>query len=203
MKITNVTSQIVKVTIEDPELLAKTFIRFQEYYESPEFRNKIFTLGQFKDWYSKKYGAFTYYSDWDGFNIPSHVLQPFVKGLFDPLTDEEKNMLECFKYRSDKFYIIGVSEDSGDTLDHEICHGLYHTNDEYNGAVNKVLTAHAKDLSSIYDFLKRKGYSPAVWKDEANAYIANNYDYFIDEGVQVNKTLHNKLSILRGKVDGI
>jgi hypothetical protein len=39
--------------------LGNTFIRFQEHYESPnpDFRNKIFTLGQARQWYSITYGG--------------------------------------------------------------------------------------------------------------------------------------------------
>ena len=32
-------------------LLTSTFLRFQEHYESPHFRGKIFTREEFEDWY--------------------------------------------------------------------------------------------------------------------------------------------------------
>ena len=52
-------------------------MRFQEHYESPEFTGTVFTVGAFRKWYAETYGAFTYASDWSGFNIPGTVLEPF------------------------------------------------------------------------------------------------------------------------------
>jgi hypothetical protein len=72
--------------------LASTFLRFQEHYESPEFAGKVFTLDEYKNWYinhsprASKDGVFTYYEDWNGFNIPSKILKPFYGGKFSPLS---------------------------------------------------------------------------------------------------------------------
>lgn len=73
--------------------LAATFLRVQEHYESPRFHGRIFSLEQFMDWYAKRYGNFTYYEDWAGFNVPSTALQPFYEGKFDPLSEKEKEFL--------------------------------------------------------------------------------------------------------------
>ena len=45
--------------------LTSTFLRFQEYYESPKFRNLGFSLEEFQDWYvtTRDHGEFSYYSD--------------------------------------------------------------------------------------------------------------------------------------------
>ena len=83
----------VWVSADSQEELGNTFIRFQEHYENPHFKNQIFTLGQIRSWYSNTYGADTYQNDWSGFNFPSIILKPFREGLFDPLTDEEKALL--------------------------------------------------------------------------------------------------------------
>jgi len=80
-----------------------TLLRFQEHYESPKFRGKIFSLEEFKRWYVAnspngiKTGEFTYYTDWNGFNIPSYVLQPFRDGKFNPLSEQERKFLDIFK----------------------------------------------------------------------------------------------------------
>jgi len=56
-------------------------LRFEEYYESPRFKGRIFTFDEYRKWYvknspkGKKTGRFTYYSDWSGFNIPSYALK--------------------------------------------------------------------------------------------------------------------------------
>ena len=71
--------------------LTSTFLRVQEHYESPQFHGRIFTLEQYMDWYVARYGSFSYYQDWSGFNVPSTAFQPFYDGKFDPLTEKEKN----------------------------------------------------------------------------------------------------------------
>ena len=74
--------------------LASTFLRFQEHYGSPRFRGRRFTLEEYMDWYAAEYGGFTYFDDWEGFNIPSWVLSPFRNGEFDPLLRKEKKLLD-------------------------------------------------------------------------------------------------------------
>ena len=80
--------------------LTSTFLRFQEHYESPRFKGEVFTLDEFQDWYIKnspngiETGKFTYHTDWNGFNIPSHILKPFYEGKFDPLSFDEQAILE-------------------------------------------------------------------------------------------------------------
>src|SRR5687767_6039954 len=77
--------------------LASTFLRVQEHYESPRFRNRVFSLEQFMDWYARRYGAFTYYEDWAGFNVPSTALAAFYQGKFDPLLRKEQRLLKMFR----------------------------------------------------------------------------------------------------------
>jgi len=89
--------------------MAETFLRFQEFYESPKFKGKIFTLENYKDWYRKIKGKFSYYSDWDGFNLPSKILKPFYDGKFNPLSDKEKQLLSIFKKMKGNYYIVAVA----------------------------------------------------------------------------------------------
>ena len=55
--------------------LSSTFMRVQEFYESPfkNIKNKLFSHIQFMDTYANEYGNFTYTSDWAGFNVPGNV----------------------------------------------------------------------------------------------------------------------------------
>ena len=103
------TAPIYLIESKTRQDLAATFMRVQEYYESPVFGGRTFSVGEFAAWYASEYGAFTYCQDWSGFNIPSWVLEPFRNGGFDPLTDKEKNLLNFFKNIHDSFYIIGAT----------------------------------------------------------------------------------------------
>ena len=96
--------------------LAATFLRFQEHYESRRFRGRVFTLEQFMDWYAATFGAFTYYQDWSGFNVPSIALAPFYAGRFDPLLEKERRFLAHFAGERAPFYVIGVADGSNSAV---------------------------------------------------------------------------------------
>jgi hypothetical protein len=155
--------------------LARSFLRFQEYYESPndKFRGQIFTIGQYRYWYEQKYGYFSYDTDWTGFNIPSYILEPFKSGLFDPLTPEEKNLISLFSNTSlDKFYIIGAND--RDTLNHELNHALYAYSTTYSNEVNKIFDANLEKIKYAMEYLLNKGYCRYLLYDELQAYLLDN-----------------------------
>jgi hypothetical protein len=190
MKITEITKKIFQVSYVTQKELAKAFYRFQEYYESPEFAGKIFTLPQYRKWYSKRYGGWTYYTDWGGFNVPEYVFEPFKTGSFDPLTKAEKQLLNAFRHRNGRFYVIGTFGNDPDSLDHEICHALFYLDHEYKKAVLNKLCISAlnqpKKFRALKDWLVTgRGYSDGFVLDEMQAYLACNsielyYDHSID-----------------------
>jgi len=167
------------ISADSQEELNVAFMRFAEYYESPnkKFRNNIFTVGQLKNWYSITYGADTYHKDWSGFNIPSKVLIPFLQGLFDPLTKEEQELLSLFRYRHDDFFIIGAQNES--VLRHELAHALFAHNSKYRYAIDLYVLKHQKELKKISRYILDKGYCEDVLIDELQAYITDNEDEFI------------------------
>lgn len=190
--------KVYRVKASSREELALTFLRFQEYYESPKFKSKIFTLGQFRDWYIKQNGSFSYPQDWTGFNIPSWVLEPFKQGLFDPLTKQELVFLNKFKNKKGNFYIIG-SNDNSETLRHELSHALFFTNTAYRSRVVEILSKFKKQTRSLELYLKKIGYHRSVIEDEVNAYITTSSDFLSLEGIKVNHKLKSQLMAARRK----
>ena len=163
---------IYLVEAENRQVLAETFMRFQEYYESPEFKGKVFTADEFAAWYAQKYGGWTYSRDWYGFNIPSKVLEPFRHGKFDPLTTNEQKLLEVSKNGTGDFYIIGVTPEAEyftETVKHEFVHGAFHINSDYRKEVVGCLCDHK--IRTIKNALSNMGYHPDVHEDETNAYV--------------------------------
>jgi hypothetical protein len=169
----------VWISADSQEELGRTFIRFQEYYESPnpDFRGKIFTLGMVRQWYSVQYGADTYHHDWTGFNFPSRILLPFKQGLFDPLTSEEIELLNLFKYRHDNFYIMGAQNNA--TLRHELSHALYDSNEKYRNEIDSYIKKNKRGLAKTRKYILDKGYAEEVINDELQAYITDNDDQTI------------------------
>lgn len=177
---------IYLITMQTQYLLASTFMRFQEYYESPKFRKKIFTREEYEDWYAlegcpRESKNFTYYQDWDGFNVPSWVLRPFYDGAFDPLSCKEKKLLDACRHIAGTYYVIGVSEEALTDISavkHEFVHGLYYTNPEYGNAVRSILRKY--DVTYVREILRSMGYNEDVLDDEINAYFTTGLGPIMD-----------------------
>jgi len=180
---------VILLTFPTQYELTSTLLRFQEYYESPEFKGKVFTVEEFADWYKKitRNEEFTYYTDWNGFNFPADALGPFGHFyLFDEqmpdITEKEKAVVEtCERITKDRhqlFYVLGVHEEGGIeyALDHEIAHAFFCTSKVYRDKVLKVINKIPPPVwVDMVKFLKEHLYHPSVWFDEINAYGATGF----------------------------
>ncbi len=181
IQVKEVVPEVFHLDFQDRRSLASTLLRFQEHYESPEFRGKVFTLDQYKAWYianspkgSRATGEFTYYDDWSGFNFPSHVLDPFFDGFFDPLDQQEQVIVEMFRgRRGSKFYVIGTFGGNTSTLKHETSHGLFYTRPDYRAEVLAiVMDISPEGRKKLERFLANSaGYHQDVWEDEIHAHL--------------------------------
>lgn len=207
MKIQEPLERIVHVRFAERRDLAATFLRFQEHYESPMFKGKVFNLEEFRKWYvnnsssnsssgdsnssnGKKTRKFSYYEDWDGFNVPSRIFEPFYQGEFNPLSRKEKKLLDAleeWREEEKQFYVIGTSGQSDmSTLRHEIAHGLFYTRPEYQKEVLNILKKiPVEERRALEKFLEREsgGYHPDVFEDEMQAYIIENLYYLKKKGI--------------------
>lgn len=195
---------IYLVTRPTQKELASTFLRFQEYYEGPTHKGKIFTRAEYEKWYTEKYGAFTYCEDWDGFNIPGLVLKPFIEGKFDPLSKEEQQFLEDFVDKDlDSIYIIGVTEgeNDSDVYEHEMCHALWYTNKDYYHSAFEIILTYIDEIRPLLSWLTKKGYHDEVIIDEMNAYITTDSEWLKNEhGIKIPKSLTKKLRDLKSSI---
>jgi hypothetical protein len=181
--------KIYCVLIDDDYDRAMLFCRYQEYYESPhkKFRGKYFTwmeyMRHYKDFWKKR--IFTYPEDWSGYNIPSNILQQ-SHHMFCEETEYDIIMNDIYwfcvgdtqeKYDGERvdWYLIGASSKDLKTMDHEIAHGLYFTNDDYRKSVKKLI----KDIKPThYEKLKKKlvkmGYvnDKKIIDDEIQAFMS-------------------------------
>jgi hypothetical protein len=188
-KVVEVKPRIYCVTVDDDYDRAMLFCRYQEFYESPykKFRGKPFTWMEYMRHYKTawKKGVFTYPEDWSGYNIPSNMLQQ-AHHIF--CRDTEYDLImnniywHCVEDSTEKndgkqtdWYLIGASSKDLKTMDHEIAHGLYYTNNDYKKSVSKLI----KEIESIhYEKLKKKlikmGYvdDKKIIDDEINAFMS-------------------------------
>jgi hypothetical protein len=173
----------VLISCDSQEILADSFMRFQEHYESPYWADKVFTIGQFKKWYSENRGGDTYRHDWRGFNFPSYVLKPFKEGLFDPLTENEKLILDLVRYRNDNFYVVGSNDDK--VLKHELNHALFNFSEEYRTEIIKIIDKNNNKLREASNYLIKLGYHKKVIYDELQAYILDDDAFFEAKEIEI------------------
>lgn len=192
-----ITPSVYVVSADSHEELAMTFLRFQEYYESPRFKGEYFSLDQFKSWYAEEYGSFSYAEDWSGFNVPSSVLKPFVDGSFGELSDLEKKLLAELGSANGDFYVIGSNEINDSTFLHEMRHAYFYTNKQYAEEVKVLLLSELDSLSGILIKLVEMGYHQDVLLDEAHAYLSANPDWLDSEKIQYDLKLQQNLVDIR------
>lgn len=180
--------------------LAMSFIRMQEFYESPKFRGKYFTLEEFMDYWASNNGkgAFNYPSVWSGFNLPGSVIREWmdvfkkvegevrdkencILGEITDLMEEEKLESSTSDFYDDdwhKIYVIGVHAKSLDVegiIDHESAHAFYRMYPEYRKICDSVLRKiESKDMKRMTKSLLGIGYCKEMIKDEIQAYSATN-----------------------------
>lgn len=159
----------------------KTWIRFEEAYENPVYNFKKFKKSFSKKdilkwWKTTKFGKDNPY--WfDAFNIPSYVLKPFYDGKFNPLDNNEKELLELLKpiyKKRTAFYIIGTEKSAGHAaLKHEIAHGLYYISKPYRKEVDNIMKRLNKKIDEKLNIFLREvqGYGEHVLADEKHTWI--------------------------------
>ena len=174
--------------------LAMHFWRFQEYYESTMFHRKIVSLVDYMEWFAQAHGdgAFTYATEWSGFNVPSWALHSLRESTVIPdLNKYDQRMFTLIDWVQEKegkrdFYFIGSSSEGhqgdGDeegVLDHEIAHALFSTCKDYRSRVYDLLTQwregrghKGEELDSARVVLEGEGYHGSVVSDEIHAYCA-------------------------------
>lgn len=185
-----ISKNIYFLKIEDPYELCMTFLRCQEYYESPmeEFRGKNFSILEFMEAYSDKFGdgCFTYPIDWAGFNLPSDQLKNCLFGNVPDMNKYDRLMLTVLykitenlgQYSGEKFCLMG-SCDFDDTFNHECAHALYDTNSDYKKYMTEALNnLNSKLKDYMYCRLVDIGYTSDVFEDEIQAFLATGADTF-------------------------
>ena len=187
-KLKNCLPGIFVVVVEDSYERAMLFLRCQEFYESPfpEFRGQNFDLFRYMDVYRRNNGRgfFSYPSDWMGYNIPGHIAEECINRVLEANSDifptpydyTMKSIIDCVKgqlHGQEKWYLIGVNEETGNIMNHEISHGLFYSNPEYKQRAQTLVRSLP---SPIFDSLKKiilsLGYVEDVIEDEIQAYLS-------------------------------
>lgn len=168
--------------------LTSTFMRLQEFYESPfsSFKGKHFTHEDYMDKYASENpdGNFTYFIDWNGFNVPGNIVSDFWDLYAPNLWQKEANLFyEIHKavggnlQTIEPFYIIGVYkgvDDYEETILHELSHAYWYLQKKFKTSMTAIVTklAKKKELKEFNNLLMEKGYDKSVLLDETVAYLS-------------------------------
>lgn len=202
MKVNKPRYNIFHLEFETREEMCIALMRFQVHYECPEFKGKIFTVGQYRSWFAMhemQNEGFSYNETAAvGINLPDHVLTPFRVGLFDPLTPEEENILEVIPASLEKFYVIGTNKiddaDDDNTLPHEVAHAMYYVDADYKKKVDHQINKYSRnELLPIYNYLHSQGYDKSTYQDEVQAYVGADFEYLEKNAVTYPKELKTAL----------
>lgn len=159
---------------------ASTFMRIQEFYESPfkEINNKYFSFEKYMDVYAfnQDHENFTYFQDWNGFNIPGHIVDRFIK-KFTPkndFSDKEKAFIKLLQKQKikERYYVIGTAEFNKSAFDHELAHGFFYLDKEYKKQMLELIDDNLPAVKEMKTYLKKIGYCNKVLDDELQSYFA-------------------------------
>jgi hypothetical protein len=218
INIKEILPRVLLVNIKDQYTLCMTFIRIQEFYESPQFKGKYFTLEDYMDWYCSVptlgNGSFTYPSDWDGMNFDGVTLKKWLHTCIknkDQLRNKELKLINSIeKYigdidNIDQYYIIGTTNNNGSTIQHEIAHAFYSLYPEYKKRCDELIdlfpVSFVKKCRDI--IIESGGYCVEVFKDEFQAYLStSNYIYNRNiYSIVCSDKLQDKVRSIRNKLE--
>jgi hypothetical protein len=187
MNIKNIGNNILLVSINNQYELCSTFIRLQEFYESPydEIKGNFFTLEQFMDVYAREMGNFTYFTDWTGFNVPGNIVNNFYhmhKNMRIPVRTKEKELQKLILSENtmtdDRYYVIGCINDDYRAIKHEVAHALFYLDSGYFQEISILAEEHKLNNPGRAKALLRRGYDISVINDEIQAYCIDEQDNF-------------------------
>jgi len=199
MKVTDFKNGILLFEYPDAKSLGTAFVRVQEFYENPnpKFRGQYFKFIDFKKWYSKHFGKgkFTYFTDYEGYNIPGEVVDKFVDLYFwEALHPTELKLLDKTVKSSrheGKYYVIGAIKGHSGTINHELSHAFFHLYPGYRKAVKTLLKRHK--FTDIKRYLTAKMYSKEVFEDEIAAYLM--FDAALLESEEIDTEKYNQTAM--------
>jgi hypothetical protein len=177
-KLKEVAEDVYLCTIKDSYDLTMTFCRVQEFYEShfKQIRGKKFKMLDFIKLYTQwsSEGAFTYTTDWVGFNVPSSCIENLFKLGIDDFNEYDNVICNIHnKINKKRYYLIAGCYNDTDTIKHELCHAFYYLDKNYKKHTNNICK---ELLPTVYKKIEKRllsiGYCKQVIRDEVQAYLS-------------------------------
>lgn len=166
---------------------ASTFIRPQEFYESPNkrVRGQIISFDEVLNRYAdQKKGKMKYFSDWAGFNIRGDIFLQWYANHWQDLTENESRLESILRpYIRDNnpnFAIAGYVRGDKETKRHETAHMRFYLDPAYREHCRNVwCSMSGSDTEKVCKGLKKLGYATEdayLVHDEFQAYFLTTKD---------------------------
>ncbi len=198
-KLKKLIKNVYIVELDNSYDLAMLFLRYQEFYESPnpKIRKCKFTILDYMEWYSKAnnkdFPHFSYPKDYAGYNIPANLI-PHVQdevGIEDPnkYDKEIRKIFSKLGKEPSKSYLIGSLKGDNSVKMHELAHGMFFVDQEYKQEMLGQIKKLNKDAVKVLKVaLKQIGYAKEVFEDEMQAYMATGLNSRMIEPVVQKET---------------
>jgi len=198
--------RLYELRFEDRYEMCMTFLRYQEFYESPRYEGRKFTLAEYMSWYAKaqsQVGTFSYPEDWGGFNIPADTIKKVqALGISDPNHYDALmgSLYTIISAQCDDAYLIGVTHDARIDM-HETTHAMYHIDREYRNGCKGILNeADPELINALKQVLFKRGYTEVTALDEVQTYLTTGDACFKDHKKAPGyRALQRKLKELHAK----
>ncbi len=162
--------------------MVRHFLRFQEYWENPVFKNTIFTHEEYKEWYVDRYGKYDIQDSWAGCAMSQRAFEPFFDKEMKPNAKEKAILKKLKRLDGSKYFVITSVKGDGKTVVHEAAHALFATSLKYRRGVKEILatTLSQSTRDFIYGHLKKMAYGKERLEDETHAYIIDGITLFVN-----------------------
>ncbi len=160
--------------------------RFQEYYENPVLKGKVFTRLDLQDWQPD------YYIQWSGCNFPPYVINELRDNPAWNLDRHEKDALSNMGNK----YTIGVNreDEMEKVILHERAHALFSHSEEYRNLIHGFILKNLASTADAFKNLTEAGYHNDVLADEMQAYLISDTNRFdIDRDNEVYRPLYEEI----------
>lgn len=175
--------QVYEVRFDEQREMCLSFLRYQEFYESPKFQGKNFTWAEFISWYCRernKKGLFSYMKDWGGYNLPASVIsEVHAGGIKDP-NNYDALMLSLCNMMDDDSYLLGTYDDKHNSVidAHEMTHAMYSIDLEYkNKCID--LISECEKTQDLVNILMKNDYAESSCYDEIQAYLTTSDEAYM------------------------
>ena len=197
--------QIVHCRSSSQYFLASTFMRVQEFYESPfeNIRGKAFTVFEYMDTEARANGKFDYFTKWGGFNLPDFALKNFLKK--QKVLYFDKEALKFLYIRllvnwKKPFYVIGTFKDKD--INHELAHAFYYLSKEYRHQMDRLTEKMPqKTFRLLCEWFEENGYPKEVFWDELQAYLCTENELFPFVDSKIKEAYKNSFEIMKSVIN--